>query len=136
MKEMTCRGYRIVQMDYTGLCHGFNMHTAFRVLDDFDDDVLPNRTQFWSPSDAIGAVMIRDFAWPAARGAKWPTTAAHEYNVMLTYRSNFSYVYTALKQIRKAISDARDFEDNPAEDITKILDMLHVTVLQARGGQD
>lgn len=140
-KEMLWRGDRIIQVDYTvqpfNKCDafGFTVEKAFIVRDDMDEPCLPIAQQwFWSPSEAIAAIEMRDVIAPGLRGPKWPTTVAYEYNIMTLYRRNFDMVYRAIQQIRKAIKDASDFDENPAKEITNILNMLHQNMHERRAG--
>lgn len=134
MNEMQWRDRRIVQVDYKGPdCYGFKMHTAFEVRDEFDEPALPVvQHQFWSPADAIAAVECCDIVAPKMIGKKWPSTVQYEFNLMLLYRRNHDLVYDALRRIREAVQQARDFDENPSDAILGILNGLHATMDQRR----
>lgn len=124
---MMYRDHRIVHVDYAGPeCMGFKMPKAFKVMDEFDEPTLPLVQQtFWTPGDAVSAIHMSEVVAPGLKGPKWPTTVQYEYNIMLLYRANFDRVFHAIQKIKKAIRDAKDFDENPSEEITKILNSLH-----------
>lgn len=136
--EIPWRGYRIVQVDYKPISefenYGFTVNQVFKVLDDFDDNALPMPEQvFWSPNDAIHALYMAESIAPEIVGKrKWPTTVTFEYHQMLAYRTHFYYVYEALQNIKKAIRDAKEWDENPGKRITDILNLLHQVVHERR----
>lgn len=136
--EIPWRGQRIVQVDYTRTSefenYGFEVKQVFKVLDDFDDNVLPLSQQvFWSPGDAIQALyMVEEIAPGLVGQKKWATTVMYEYNQMIAYRTHFAYVYHALQDIKKILRDAKEWDENPSDKISARLGLLHQVVHERR----
>lgn len=136
--EIKWRDRRVVQVDYTRNNefenYGFEVKQVFKVLDDFDDNALPISQQvFWSPSDAIMAIYAVDTITPQIVDKKrWPSTAMFEVNQMLAYRTHFHYVYEALKDIKRIIADAKEWDENPGDKIIARLGLLHQVVHERR----
>lgn len=134
MKEVEYRGYRIVAQPYTGAgdksdTMGFDVPVAFVVLDDFDAPALPLTQQwFWSPWDARNAIDFYEWVKNTINKKKWPTTAAHEYNMMSLYRRRIPAVFMAIHDIRELLAAAKDFDENPAKAISSRLDTLALEV--------
>lgn len=133
-KEVEYKGYRIVAQDYTGAFDksdtmGFDVPAAFSVLDDFDETALPlNQHWFWSPWDARNAIDFFEWIKTTINKKRWPTTPAHEFNIMLMYRRKIPAVFKAIRDIRKIIADARDFDENPSKAIIDRLDLMDVEI--------
>jgi len=136
--EMKWRGERILQVDYTPKndidCYGFKINQAFVVRDDFDDECLPTLQQwFWSPTDAIAAIEMRDLIAPEMKaGKRWPTTVAYEYNQMTLYRRNFDQVYLALNRIKKTIAECDQWGESANAKVKDILTLLHQNMHERR----
>lgn len=129
-------GFEIHQKSYTGTfdkyeSKGFTVDTVYVITDDFGDFTLPlNQQNFWSPSDAAQAIDCANHLQKTLGSLKkWPTSAAHEFNVMLCYRRKFWHVYDQIQEIRAACHEARDFGDDPTEKILGILNTLHQHVI-------
>lgn len=129
-------GYEIQQDQHHGTFSkvesmGFTVNTVFKVADEFGDYALPlNHQLFWSPSDAAQAIDCALYMQKKIGNLKkWPTTAAHEFNIMLCYRRKFWRVYEAIDRIKGMCIDARDFDENPREKIIDILNVLHQHVV-------
>lgn len=137
IREREYRGQRIIQTRDTRFvgdkdAWGFSLDVGFIVRDEFDDYVLPVPMHaFYSPHDAIDAIEMRDTILPTIKADQPATTLVYEYQLMWSYRVNFSHTYGALKQIEKACLDARDFDENPREKVLDILNLLRAAV--ARG---
>jgi hypothetical protein len=133
-KEVEYKGYRIVAQDYTGAFDksdtmGFDVPAVFSVLDDFDEAALPlNQHWFWSPWDARNAIDFFEWIKTTINKKRWPTTPAHEFNIMLMYRRKIPAVFKAIRDIRKIIADARDFDENPSRAIIDRLDLMDVEI--------
>ena len=130
------KGFDIHQKPYAGTFNkheslGFNVTQAYCVTDEFGDFALPTSQQtFWSPSDAAQAIDCAEHLRKRITGLKkWPTTVAHEFNIMLCYRRRFFHVYDQLQRIKDECIAARDFDDNPREKIIDILNTLHQHVV-------
>jgi hypothetical protein len=106
---------------------------VFTVLDEFDEIALPIGMHLhWSAHDAINAIEMKETVLPEVATSKWPTTAMYEYGVMRSYRREFWHVMRAIHGISKLCTDARDFDDNPGEDVLKALHLLRQNVSQGR----
>ncbi len=141
MKEITYRGYRIVQVDAPKEldkfeCMGFTMPKAFQVLDDFDEPLLIVPQYFWSPTDAIAAIEMVDTILPERKSKRWPTTAVYEYGLMWAHRRMFWFVYHTLNQIRNELKKAREWDENPTEKIEGLLTCMRVAVSENRARPD
>lgn len=138
IREIEYRGYRIVQTDDTAYAGhiddlGFAHPVVFVVIDEFDDIALPiGMHVHWSAHDAINAIEMKDTVAPGIATSKWPTTALYEYGVMRAYRRAFWNVMRAINNIQKLCTDARDFDDNPGEDVLGQLHLLRQNVQQDR----
>jgi hypothetical protein len=132
--EVSYKGYRIVAQEYTGAFDksdsmGFNVTTAFVVLDDFDEQALPMAHHwFWSPWDARNAIDFYEWIKTTIDKRKWPTTASHEFNFMLQYRRRVPAVFAAIHDIKKLIADAADFDENPAQAIKDRISLMETEV--------
>ena len=134
--ELPYRGRLIVQKPYKSQfdCMGFDVPVVYHVLDpDFGDNALPTlQDKWWSPLDAIQAINFCDLIMPDMKGPKWPTTAIHEYNIMLCYHRNFDHVFHTIQKIKKACRDSRDFDDNPRDEIERLLAHLYSYCLEQK----
>lgn len=132
--EVTYRGYRIVLLPYNGTFDksdsmGFDVPAAFAVLDDFDEPALPySHHWFWSPWDARNAIDFYEWVKTVIDKKKWPTSAQHEFNLMLAYRQKIPAVFMAVHDIRKIMRDARDFDENPAKKIEDSLVLMETEI--------
>lgn len=133
-KEVNYKGYRIVALEYTGAFDkpdtmGFDVPAAFAVLDDFDEPALPYSTHwFWSPWDARNAIDFYEWVKTIIDKKKWPTSAQHEFNFMLAYRQKIPAVFIAIRDIRKIIEDARDYDENPSQRIADRIALMETEV--------
>lgn len=122
------RGHSIVQNQYHGLHEkmetmGFTVERAYVVTDELGQPTLPTVQQwFWSPFEAKRAIDFVDWAKANINVRKWPTTVAHEYNVMINYQRHFDQVYIAIQEVRKMCRSELEWGDNPA--VKKILERL------------
>jgi hypothetical protein len=135
--EFPYKGYRIVQTDdrewigYNSVEGAPVMPNVFVVVDDFDEPALPIGMQsYYTLHDAYAAIDIKEEYFPLVSGATWPTTLLHEYRVYQSYRRNFHHVMVALASIKKTCQDAKDFDDNPGEDVLRRLHLLNQVIVE------
>ena len=106
--------------------YGFKPTSGFVVRDDMGDYVLPIGMQwFYTPYEAVAAIEMVEYAKP-------PTTPTFEYGLMQAYRRNWWMVFVAIDKILKLCVEARDFDDNPGEEIYKELHALRQNVARSR----
>lgn len=135
--EVAYKSYRIVQtndpewLGYGTTPEGLLVPYVLVVLDEFDDLALPIGMQVhYTLLEAKAAIDIRDIVFPLKAGPTWPTTALHEYAVFQSYRRNFPRVMEALARIKKSCVDAKDFDDNPGEDVLQHLHLLNMVIVE------
>ena len=96
-------------------------------------DPLPITQQLhWTPLDAKHAIDIvlhlQEFSKPKRYNKN--VHVAYEYNLAVAYRRSFGPVYVALMDIEKLCREARDWKENPTEDIMKRLQLLRQAVAE------
>ena len=132
--EVEYRGYIIKAVEHTGSFDkadtmGLDVPAAFTVVDDFGDQALPlHHHLFWSPWDARQAIDFYLWAKENINLKKWPTTPAHEFNLMLMYRRHFPAMFSFFHDLKKILAEARDFGDNPDKAINARLAALDAQV--------
>jgi hypothetical protein len=107
---------------------GFKLDCGFVIRDELDEIVYPSPAMAWfyTPYDAIAAIETVHTILPMEHPR---STAAHEYNRMYEMRQQqFWRFYNAMQRIQKACEDARDFDDNPTEDVLGIIAALKQAV--------
>lgn len=138
--EIEYRGMRVVCTDdkrLVGQSHpdkwGFTTDRGYIVLDEFDDHVFPAGMHwFYTPDDAVSAIEMRDTILPTIKAGQPATTLLYEYGLMRTYRREFWLTYNAIQNIQRMCDNARDFDENPREEVLKELHLLRQNVAQGR----
>ncbi len=101
--------------------------------DELDDYVMPiGMTWFYTADDAANAIEMMDSVFPDIKAAQPATTLMYEYGLMRAYRRTFARVYQTLGKIKTICQEARDFDDNPGEAVISQLELLRVSVSEAR----
>lgn len=132
--EVSYKGLRIIAQGYTGAREkpdtmGFDVPAVFVVQDDFDEPALPvHNAWFWSPWDARCAIDFCEWVKTTIDLRTWPTTPEYEFSWMLGFRRNPHLVFEALHDIKKIIAEAKDFDENPSQAITKRLELLEACI--------
>lgn len=129
--EIEYKGERIVQNEYHNLhenteSFGFKVNRAYVVVDEFDDPSLPTNQQwFWSPLDAMHAIDLVHWAKKFFNFKRWPTTVAHEYNVLLNYKRHIALVYITVREVMELLKSADDGLDDEGDIIKQALNKLY-----------
>lgn len=139
MKSIEYRDYRITRVSYAQVhgkvdyC-GFPVEHAFAVKDELGDQLPITQQLHWTPVDAMHAIDIvlhlQEHAKPKTKRYNKNLHTAFEYNLAVAYRRSFGPVYVALMDIEAICREARDWKENPTEDIMKRLQLLRQVVAE------
>lgn len=137
MKSIDYRDYRIIRTNYEQVhgkvdyC-GFTVEHAFTVKDELGDKLPITQQLHWTPVDAMHAIDIvlhlEAHAKPKRRRYDKNLHVAFEYNLAVAYRRSFGPVYVALMDIEAICREARDWKEDPTEEIMKRLQLLRQVV--------